>query len=380
MAVSTFSITSFSVLSRWLLDSFVLTRWQLGLLVTAVATVGAITSPALGRLSDRIGGRRAVQLTFALSAVVLAGIALSPVYALLIVAALIAGLAQAVANPSTNKLIAVHAPTGGRGTITGIKQSGVQVGVLLGGSLLPLGATTIGWRAAVAIAAAVPVVGLLATSVAVPPDRPDPPRETTDLPWSPLRSPFLVRLAVYGFLVGAGWSAVFTYLPDYAQTALGWQPTVSGLLVSTAGLFGVAGRIGWSSVAERRLGSPATLMTLAGIGTLAVVGALAAPGLPGLLWLAAAAFGASSGAWNAVGMFAIVDRLPARASGAGSGVVMFGFLIGLGLGAPPFGWSVDVSGTYAYGLLGVVGLHVAALVTAWTLRHSPITAVGRPAP
>jgi predicted MFS family arabinose efflux permease len=373
MASSTFAFTAFSVLSGSLLDTFALRRWQLGALVTAAAGVGAFTSPVLGRLSDRIGGRGALELTLGLSALALAGIAVSPVYPLLIAAALASGLAQATANPATNKLIATHVAAGVRGTVTGIKQAGVQAGVFLGGSLLPLGAARIGWRPTVLIAAAVPAIGLLASRLLVP-------RDTRGDDGAPLdaltatRSPFLVRLALYGCLIGAGWSAVFTYLPDYGQHALGWSPTTTGLLVSAAGLCGIAGRIGWSFVAERRLGAATTLAMLAALGSAAVVAVLLAGHVPALLWIGAAALGASSGSWNSVGMFAIIDRMPSDTSGAASGVVMLGFLIGLGIGAPPFGWAVDVTGSYAPGLIAVAAVHLAGLCVARTLGEAPIVA------
>lgn len=371
MAASTFTFTTFSVLSRSLLDAFALSRWQLGALVTATAAVGAFTSPVLGRVSDRIGGRRALQLTLGLSTVVLAGIALSPAYPLLVVAALAAGLVQATANPSTNKLIGIHVAGGSRGTVTGIKQAGVQAGVFLGGALLPLGAVQLGWRQTLLIAATVPVLGLIASHRLIPADAP----ATAERPSgrsAVSRSPFLRRLALYGFLIGAGWSAVFTYLPDYAQNTLGWSPTISGLLVSVAGLCGMAGRIGWSRMAEQRLGAPSTLTMLAVIGLMSVITVLLAGQVPALLWLGAAALGASSGSWNSVGMFAIIDRMPSDTSGAASGVVMFGFLIGLAAGAPPFGWAIDITGSYVVGLLAVVAVHLAGFLVARTLHNAAI--------
>lgn len=371
MAASTFAFTAFSVLSRSLLDAFALSRWQLGALVTATAAVGAFTSPVLGRVSDRIGGLRALQLTLALSAMALAGIALSPVYAVLVVAALAAGLVQATANPSTNKLIGVHVAGGSRGTVTGIKQAGVQAGVFIGGALLPLGAAHLGWRQTLLIAATVPVLGLIAARFIVPADVPAGGERSLRRS-AASRSPFLVRLALYGFLIGAGWSAVFTYLPDYAQNALDWSPTIAGLLVAVTGLCGMAGRIVWSRTAELRLGAPTTLMTLAALGVAAVVMVLLAGRMPVLLWLGAAAFGASSGSWNSVGMLAVIDRMPAGTSGAASGVVMFGFLTGLAAGAPPFGWAVDATGSYVSGLLAVIAVHLAGFLVARTLRGPAI--------
>ena len=244
MAASTFAFTTFSVLSQSLLETFSLNRWQLGALVTATATVGALTSPTLGKVSDRVGGRRSLQITLGLSAFVLAGIAVSPAYLLLVIAALAAGLAQATANPSTNKLIGDHVAAGARGTVTGIKQAGVQAGVFLGGSLLPLGALRLGWRPTLLIAAVVPLLGLAVSQIAIPAD-PDTPDGDTSSPGhaNAARSPFLIRLAIYGFLIGAGWSALFTYLPDGAQNALGWRAATAGFVVSVAGVCGVVGRI-----------------------------------------------------------------------------------------------------------------------------------------
>lgn len=372
MASSTFAFTTFSVLSGQLLDTFRISRWQLGALVTATAVLGAVLSPPMGRVADRIGGRNAMLATLLLSGAALAAIAVSPVYLLVVGAALAAGSAQSMANPATNKLISLHGTDGGRGMLTGIKQSGVQVGTFLGGSLLPLGATTIGWRPTLLLAAVVPIAGLAVSRRIVPAGPAEDAPQQAEVTGSLVRSPFLLQLAAYGFLLGAGWSAVFTYLPDYGQNALGWSATVAGLLVSAAGLCGIAGRIGWSWYAEHRSDAPRTLAVLAVIAIIAIVMILLSSRLQALLWLGAAALGGSSGSWNSVGMFAIIDRLPERAAGAASGIVMFGFLVGLGVGAPAFGWSVDVTGAYVVGLVAAAAVHIAGLVMALVLRRAPL--------
>ncbi len=372
MASSTFAFTTFSVLSGQLLDTFRISRWQLGALVTATAVLGAVLSPPMGRVADRIGGRNAMLATLLLSGAALAAIAVSPVYLLVVGAALAAGSAQSMANPATNKLISLHGTDGGRGMLTGIKQSGVQVGTFLGGSLLPLGATTIGWRPTLLLTAVVPIAGLAVSRRIVPAGPAEDAPQQAEVTGSLVRSPFLLQLAAYGFLLGAGWSAVFTYLPDYGQNALGWSATVAGLLVSAAGLCGIAGRIGWSWYAEHRSDAPRTLAVLAVIAIIAIVMILLSSRLQALLWLGAAALGGSSGSWNSVGMFAIIDRLPERAAGAASGIVMFGFLVGLGVGAPAFGWSVDVTGAYVVGLVAAAAVHIAGLVMALVLRRAPL--------
>lgn len=368
MAASTFSLAVLAVLSRDLLDEFGITRAQLGLVVTSIAVVGAVVSPVLGRASDRIGGRRALLATYACSAVSLSAIALAPAYGLLLAAGLVAGLAQGAANPATNKLVSAHLEAGARGLVTGVKQSGVQVGVSLAGLLLPIGAVAFGWRLAVLSAALVPAMGLVLTPLVVPADAPiAEARRPTDDDGAG-RDPYVLWLAGYGFLLGAGWSGAFTYLPDYAQTSVGFSVESAGALVTVAGVLGVVGRIGWSWLAEHRFGSPPVLAMLALLAVAATGMLAAAPGVAALLWLGAGLLGLTAGAWNAVGMLAVIEALPTRSAGRGSGTVLFGFLTGLAAGAPVFGWSVDQTAAYGAGLAGTAVAFLLGALAANRLR------------
>lgn len=380
MAASTFSLAVLAVLSGELLDEFSMARWQLGLVVTSIAVVGAAVSPALGRASDRIGGRRALLATFGASAVSLSALAVAPAYGWLLVAGLVAGLAQGAANPATNKLVSAHLDAGGRGFVTGVKQSGVQVGVSLAGLLLPVGAVALGWRGAVGLAALVPAAGLALTPLVVPPDGAPGPQDRRAGPDGAARDPYVLWLAAYGFLLGAGWSGAFTYLPDYARAAVGFTVESAGALVTVAGVLGVAGRIGWSWLAEHRWGSPVVLVVLAVLAVAATGLVAAATSLAALLWLGAGLLGLTAGAWNAVGMLAVIEALPTRSAGRGSGTVLFGFLTGLAAGAPVFGWSVDQTSAYAAGLTGTAVLFVLGALAAHRLRAvEPMVAVASPA-
>jgi hypothetical protein len=64
-------------------------------------------------------------------------------------------------------------------------------------------------------------------------------------------------------------------------------------------------------------------------------------------------FGSGAIAWNAVGMLAVMDYSPADLVGRGTGLVMLGFLTGVGLGAPLMGLSVDRLEIYTPGWLVV---------------------------
>jgi hypothetical protein len=66
-------------------------------------------------------------------------------------------------------------------------------------------------------------------------------------------------------------------------------------------------------------------------------------------------------------MLAVIFLVPAASAGRASGIVLFGFLAGLGLGAPAFGWSVDTLGTYLPGWLAAVTLFIGGWLVAMSL-------------
>jgi predicted MFS family arabinose efflux permease len=364
MGVSTFALTIFGVLASHLIAEFAIDRWQIGALVTASSAAGAILSPTIGRLTDRFGARRSAVVNLGLGTLALTAVAISPTFLLLLLAALLTGVAQGMANPATNKLISLHVPAGRRGLITGIKQSGVQVGTVVGGLALPFLALLWGWRWAVAVFAAIAAIGLTSALAIVPPD----PRGERGVIGTINRVPAAIfRLAVYGFLLGAGGSALFTYTALYAQESLRYTESSAGTAVALMGLVGIVSRIGWSQRAERGHRYRGSLLWLAALATGAALLMAASMSYPGLVWLAAALTGLSASAWNSVGMLAVIFLVPAASAGRASGIVLFGFLAGLGLGAPAFGWSVDTLGTYLPGWLAAVTLFIGGWLVAMSL-------------
>ncbi len=356
MGASTFALVVYSVLAGDLLAAYDIERWQVGLLVTATTIAGALVSPSVGRITDLVGARLAAIATLIGSGVALVAIGLAPSYGILMAAAVVSGVFQAVANPSTNKLISEHVPMGRRGVITGIKQSGVQFGTFLGGLALPGLALAFDWRIAVVVFAGAALGAAVLAIVTLPEDvEADGVAHTNG---SGVLPPLILRLAVYGFLLGAGGTAIFTYLPLFGQEGLGMSPQSAGAAAALVGLTGIAARIGWGRLAEARIGSEPALRAMA----LGAVGAAAllwfAPSVPWFIWLAAIVTGLTASAWNAVGMLAIIQSVPSELAGRGSGVVLLGFLLGLGLGSPAMGWSVDALGSYRPGWAAIAVLFV----------------------
>lgn len=376
MATATFPIIVASVLAAQLIDEFDISRAQVGFLVTASGLVGALASPLFGHLTDRLGGVRSVRGTLAVGGLTLIAVALSPTYGFLLSAAILTGFPNGWGNPSTNALIVDNTSPGARGVITGVKQSGVQIGTFLGGIFLPLFAVWWSWRIAVLTFLTMPIAGLIGMYG----HRDSKTHEQRAAERSQGRIPISVTwIAIYGFISGIASQAIIGFVPLFANEELGWSEAAAGTLISVVGLTGIAARLFWPRMAERSMGHGRTLRILAWLTTgtailLWLAGADVAPSW--VMFPAVVLLGGGAVAWNAVGMLAVMDFSPRGLVGRGTGLVLFGFLFGLAIGPPLMGYSVDVLGTYGPGwlatavLLFVSGLLAYKIPSAHTLHDT----------
>lgn len=346
MAVATFSSPSLAVLATFVIEDLSISRTALGVVLAVVNVLAAVLSPGVGRITDRVGGKAAIVGLFgvAVATYVVFGIAVA--YAMLVIGAMLAAISQAAANPSTNRLIAEALPPGERGVVTGIKQSGVQAGIFLGGLILPTLATALGWRGAYLTVAAVPALFAVVAAVVVPPA---PVSSEERRRRSRGRLPTAIWwLAAYGFLLGFS-GAVMFFAPLYIVEDLGLDPRIAGVVMAAVGLISVATRILWSRYAEvtgRFRASLAVMALLSIVAAIAFWLAGSAASAAWLLWPAAVFIALGSSSWNSVGMLAVIVEAGTDATGRASGVVLFGFLTGLGIAPPLFGAIVDQTGSY----------------------------------
>ena len=358
MGASTFPLLITAVLAADLIAEFEVPRWQIGLLATASSLSGAFLAPRLGGLVDRFGAKRSVIATLIVSGTSMIAMAVSPIYLLLFGAALASGLSQAISNPATNKLIALHVEPGSRGVVTGIKQSGVQFGAFLGGISLPLIADRVGWRWAVATFGIGSLITVILARAGIASDGPQ--LEAANRSVKDPLPPFVWRLSVYGFLLGAGGAAIFQWLPLFAEEDLGLTSRAAGGAAALVGLIGIVGRIGWGRLSERTIGIQRALFIIALASVAATVCLWLAPSAGAwLIWPAAVITGATVSSWNSVGMLGVIQAVPSAAAGRASGAVLFGFLLGLGGAAPIFGLIVDRTGNYQTGWIIAFGMFLA---------------------
>ncbi|MEV7468116.1 MFS transporter [Streptomyces kronopolitis] len=361
MAFSMVQLFLIGALGPRLVGELGISRTVLGLTTTAGFGTAALLSPVAGRLVDRVGPRRCLVALLLLASVSLALIGAAPGAVVLLAAVALGGLAQALANPATNKLILAAFPAERRGAVTGLKQSGVQAGAFVAGLPLSLLAAGVGWRGAVWTAAGAAALAAAWAACVLPPD---PPRAGVGPCSTSLSRGAVGRLAGFSMLLGCGIASVNTYLALFGAQRLGLAPTAAAALVAVLGVAGIVGRVGWS----RTAGRPGALPGLLAAGAVGAALLLAlALVLPSLVWPGAVAVGAFAVSANAVSMVLVLQSAPPGRAGQDSALVSAGFFAGFAVGPPLFGALVSACG-YGPGWLLVAAEFAAAAAVAVPLR------------
>ena len=369
MAAGTFTAAILSVLGPFIVEDFAISHAALGAVVAVNTLFGAVVSPTIGRYVDRIGGRSGVATVLVTSATAFFATAAAPMYVALLLASLVGGISQALSNPATNKVIAHEYPAESRADITGLKQSGVQVAIFIGGVTLPTVAERFGWRAAtVAVGVGILILGVLLGAIG-----PQPPSGGSGVRGGAVDRPqgAVPWLAAYGATIGFSSSGLF-FLPLFATDELGTSVQIGGLALAVAGITAVVGRLGWARFSER---GGRYRLALGVIAALAVIGPLLfllADSQLALLWIGAVVVGASASSWNSVGMLAVIDDARATGAGTASGWVLSGFLLGLGIGPPLLGATFDATGSYTamWWLTAATAGLALAVIVAWHWRST----------
>lgn len=376
VSLPSLSLFAVSALAPFIVDELDMSRSQLGGLTTALYATAAVLSLFAGQITDRLGGRRALLVLFVVSGIACATVAGAPIYLVLLVAMVITGMAQSLANPATNTVIATSIPKPRQGLVVGVKQSGAQLGALIAGAVLTPVAAAVNWRAAVVLLVGLALVALLLAVRVVPVPAIDgaAPRRA-GWPSAPNRK--LRRLMVFMFFIGCGNAATNTYLPLYAHDEIGFTVGLAGAAMAVYGAIGIGTRIAWSSWASKTDRMATGMGWLAAIATVsaALMAGAAMLGTGGavLLWAAILGLGASAVGANAISMLSIVRDRAYGPAGHASALASLDFFAGFVVSPPVFGAVVDASGRYQASWWGITVVFAAAAISALALRRTETT-------
>jgi predicted MFS family arabinose efflux permease len=373
MALGILPMVSIGVLAPFLIDDLDISRADVGLLVLVVAWVSAVLSPVAGALIDRIGDRRAVLAVLATGALSLALMAASATFTAMAAALAVAGLCRAGCNPATNRLITDRFPRGRRGFVTGVKQSGETVAIVLVASALPAAAVLWGWREALLSIGILAGLVLLAGAATIQGSA-GAGHSPTSGAAGPVRGS-IARLNYYNVMMGAGTGAITAYLPLYAHEDGGLSAAAAGSVMVAAGGVGGVARLISSRWSELRWGYPDSMAGLAAVAAFACSLMLLAPQIgPAAFWAAAGVWGIGGLGFGAVSMLAVMAESDQARTGRASGLVVLWFSLGFGLAPPLVGWSVEQTDAYepAIALIAALYLIAAMLMVSSRAMFRPV--------
>jgi len=355
MGTSTFLGYAFGVLGPDLIREFSLTRSQLGWATTVSFVIGGFGSVLAGRFVDKIGVRKITIYAMLIVALSLFLIAVTTNYLIILGLSAFAGIALAFGNPITNKVIAQEIPSKIRGPITGIKQSGVQLGASAAGFALTPLVVLFGWRIGLAITVLIPLFALLLSLKFIPNREVEIKVEKTEIK---LPKPVYL-IAIYGFFNGAAISCLTAYLPLYFVESLEFTLSQAGFLFGTFGVVALIARVFWGWVAGRVDIGRELLVAMAIFAAIGI--ALISYGYASsiwIIWFATLLLGITAMSWNSVGMLMVINGVPSAATGQATGVVLFGFYVGIASSPVLFGYLVDRFESYevAWGFVATLFL------------------------
>ena len=344
----------------------------------SITYLGAMfASLTSGNTVSRFGPIRVSQLGLLLCALGLC-LCATPWLPVIAIGALLIGLGYGPITPASSQILARTTPADRMALVFSIKQTGVPLGAMMAGAIVPSIMLAFNWQwTMVMVAIACVLSALLAQPLRQELDE----LRQANLPFqmSALTSPIrmvlghrpLATMAACSFMFSMVQMSLTTYLVTYLHDDLSYGLVSAGLLLSVTQMGGMGGRILWGYVADKWLGAQKTLALLAALMALSsLTTALFLPVLPIWgIWMVLIVYGASAIGWNGVYLSEVARQAPeGKASVATGGTLTFTFL-GVVIGPPIFGALSTAFGSYRAGFLALV---LTSSLCAWVLfrlRH-----------
>ncbi len=283
------------------------------------------------------------------------------------IGAIVAGFGGGPSTPASSQILSRYTPRGKAPLIFSIKQTGVPVGGMFAGILLPIYASAFGWRGALICA------GLMSFAFVIliqplraefdsdrEPSRPLKLGDVRGTLTTVFRDPRTRELALSIFAF-TGLQLVFaSFFVSFLSIKLGWTLAEAGFAYSIAMVFGIGGRILWGWVGTRIV-EPLPLLGGLGIFMGLTMGAMAFVDQSWsryAVWAAAACFGLSGIGYQGILLAEIARIAPPGMAGVVTGGTVFFAFAGMILMPAACGLILSLGGGYslAFAILGVPSL------------------------
>jgi MFS family permease len=285
----------------------------------------------------------------------------SGVVALGIVGAMITGLGYGPITPASSHILIRTTPRHRLSLVFSIKQTGVPVGGIAAGLLVPPQQVAFGWVwALLSTSIACAVMALIAQLVRAKLDA-DRGVHVAQPMIASLLKPLRVVASHRHLRVLVGCSFIFagiqlsltTYLSTYLNLSLGWSLLAAGVALSVVQAAGMIGRVVWGAIADAGLGAHRTLVLLNALMILSCISTAMFGSHTSLYWIFAtlAVFGASAVGWNGVFLGHLARIAPEGQSGLVTGGALAFTFFGTVFWAPLFGLVADVAANYRVSFL-----------------------------
>jgi predicted MFS family arabinose efflux permease len=269
---------------------------QAGLLIAAFALTASVCAPVLATAGSRIDRRKLLTSSMAICAIANILCAVSQTYGQLMSARILAAITSAVYTPQVAATVSMLVPERERGPSIAKLMMGWAIGSVVGGPLVVLIGTSLGWRVALALIGVASGVTAVLVWRALPDNVKVPP-----LNWQRwiqvLGSKPLMLLTATTGLNSIGNMTVFSYLAPITKALHGISGQTLAGLYFVNGLGGLIGNIMSVKLIERRgagrvafvcgimiattfLFWPLAAFALLGIFALQIVWSLAMGGFP----------------------------------------------------------------------------------------------------
>lgn len=300
---------------------------------------------------------------------------------LFVIGAVITGLGGGPSTPASSQILARYANPAQAPLIFSIKQTGVPVGGVIAGALLPVYVSLFGWRGAIVCAA------LMALTLAL---LLQPLRAEFDSDRQPLRSLKLtdiratmtavlsdkrVRDLAMGLFAFTGLQLAFaSFFVSFLSLGLGWTLTDGGSAYSVAMGAGIVGRLIWGWVGTKYV-PPLLLLAMLGfvMGFAHMAIGLVTPEWQTMaVWGVAFAYGLTGIGYQGVLLAEIARVAPPGMAGVITGGAVFFAYAGMILLPAAFGLILALLDSYrlAFLILGVIPIVVGAKLLHSTLKQT----------